>query len=650
MKRTVSTFFLLVIALAATSTSWAGTGKERVQNTDSLERLLKLAHQDSDKFVILDDLFLQTRHNKTVLAYSYAKQMLAVALSGKNKKQQAMAYNAISLICHDIGDYDKSVDNIYKSLHINEELKDSTSMAGSYLNLSNVYRSKNEFKKALDLIKKAENIFSKLGNRRGVAYCCNNIGIIYREQGRYVEGIEYVKKSLFLKIELQDKRGIAAADMNMGILLADLKRYDSAKVYFSNASAIFKKLNDQTGMAQAFMSIGEMLTEMKEYSKAVSLLDSGYRLVVELHDIEDLSKVHKSYYTLYKSLGDNEKAFNHYEAYLILKDSMLSENSSRQVAGMETRYDLEKKEKNIALLEKQSQIMEVQLHKDRIFIVGLIVVTLSIVSLALLLFSRFRFRERLNTELSLANLHIHEQKKEITDSIHYARRIQESILQKEESIRKIVVESFLLYKPKQIVSGDFYWADRTEGEVMLVAVDNALQGVPGAFISLVGINLLNRAVREEGIRDLNNLVTYINTGILSTLKQLGNADDYSGKLNYSICRISGTELECLSTLSPIYVQGPEGVKALARDADSEPGVHRIPLSHITWVYLSSGGYLAQRKANTGEHFGNERMEKLLFSLGNLTPTQQRKKLEEVLENWKESADQNDDILFMGFGI
>ncbi|MFI5148459.1 MAG: tetratricopeptide repeat protein [Bacteroidia bacterium] len=617
---------------------------------DSLKKLLTPSISDSARFVILHNLVFEYLYTKPSDALPFAKEMLRMAEAEKSPLKIAKSYNKLSLIYHGFGDYDKAIEYGFKSMGQYEDLHDTTGIAGALLNLSNVYKSKHEYTKALEILEKALLNFKQVHNKFGLAYTYNNIAILYETQSKYATALGFYSKSLGLKLEMKDSTHLAGTYLNLGIIEQDMKKPDSALYYYQKSMLLSRRFNNTYGISNAYMDLGSLAIAGKNYKTAKVMLDSAMLLASQLQSKEDIQEIEESYHQLYKESGNPEMALEHFLKYRTWKDTLLAEKSIRQSADMAARYESEKKDKDNELKGKEAEVLETQLKKDRVFISGLGVAILGVILFSLLLYNRFRMRKRMNEQLSLLKIQISEHNKEITDSIHYAKRIQESVMLRPERIRKIIPESFLLYRPKQIVSGDFYWVHSNETEVTVVVVDNKLYGVPGAFISLVGINLLNRAVQEENIRDLDTLVSHIKDGIFATLKQTGGGEDFANKLHFSICRINktGKSVICVTTANPIYVIRNSVITEVKCQEQGTPFLKEIALVGGEELYLFTDGYVNQLGGEDGKKMMIRKLQETLLSGYGKPVQQQEAMLDEVLDNWKKGFEQVDDILLIGF--
>jgi len=273
---------------------------------------------------------------------------------------------------------------------------------------------------------------------------------------------------------------------------------------------------------------------------------------------------------------------------------------------------------------------------------------------------------------------ISHQKKEITDSINYAKRIQLAILPPDKMVKRLLPDAFVLYKPKDVVSGDFYWIEEREDLIMFAAVDCTGHGVPGAMMSVVGLNLLNRAVKEKGLTVPSDILQHLDMGVTDTLRQTREHETIKDGMDLSLCTYNPkTKLLQYSgafnnlwivrkNISLTYQAKVNEVvfedSLLEIKADKFPigsnsdGVadiytnHTFQLQKGDCVYLYSDGYADQFGGPKGKKFKYNPLKKLLISISHLPPSLQREALDKAFLNWKGSLEQIDDVLLIGVCI
>jgi ligand-binding sensor domain-containing protein/serine phosphatase RsbU (regulator of sigma subunit) len=258
-----------------------------------------------------------------------------------------------------------------------------------------------------------------------------------------------------------------------------------------------------------------------------------------------------------------------------------------------------------------------------------------------------------------------EKNRDITSSIEYAKRIQEAILPpKEQIFSKLENAVFILYKPKDIVSGDFYWFGEKDGRRIFAVVDCTGHGVPGAFMSMIGHNLLHQIVKEKGITDPGEILNNLHKGVQEALRQGQNEINTNDGMDCSIIALSadgkGPVLWAGANrpLVLIDIQGNlvkyDGNKypvgGVQVDINRKFITHEIKPASASMVYMFSDGYADQFGGDKGKKFMVKRFHDLLTSIHLHSPEEQRKELEQSFEQWRQNHEQVDDVLVVGIAI
>lgn len=265
-------------------------------------------------------------------------------------------------------------------------------------------------------------------------------------------------------------------------------------------------------------------------------------------------------------------------------------------------------------------------------------------------------------ELDRQRRQIEEYFNQVTDSIKYAKRIQEAILPPESYVKSLIPDSFIFYKPKDIVSGDFYWMGETRNKAFFAAVDCTGHGVPGAFMSIVGHNQLERAVYSPNTYDPATILNYLNKGVTETLHQ-SNPDSISKDgMDIAMCSINydTLELEYAGAFNPLYLlRNGEMIQITAnkfpigsfmdREASSFTN-HKIQLQKGDQIYIFSDGYPDQFGGPRGKKFMYKQFRELLIKNGNLEMSEQKIQLRDTLIDWMKDEEQVDDILVIGVRV
>jgi sigma-B regulation protein RsbU (phosphoserine phosphatase) len=268
-------------------------------------------------------------------------------------------------------------------------------------------------------------------------------------------------------------------------------------------------------------------------------------------------------------------------------------------------------------------------------------------------------KERIN-ELKLVVEHKHQ---EVIDSVNYAKRIQEAILPDLKEVNASLPQSFILFKPKDIVAGDFYWFGKPEGsnEAIIASVDCTGHGVPGAFMSMIGNTLLNQVVFERKITEPNQVLTALNEEVNRALKQTQADSESRDGMDIAICSfdLDKPEMHYSGAMRPLYfIRNGELAETKASkfpiggqsyNVEKVYVNHVIPLQKGDTIYISTDGY-ADQFSPDDKKLMTRKFKEILLSIQDKTMEEQKQFLNEYIENWKGSMEQTDDILVIGIRI
>jgi len=360
--------------------------------------------------------------------------------------------------------------------------------------------------------------------------------------------------------------------------------------------------------------------------------------------------------------GDFEGAYQYELKYRAAKDSTLSSETNALMTEMAAKYDNEKKEQRIALQE-----LEISDQKKMNILV--IAVALFAVLLAVVMLRGYLSKKKANRQLQEKNELIEHQKalveeknKDITDSIHYAQRIQRAILPSAEYQQRLIPDSFTLFRPKDIVSGDFYWMEQWNNKTVIAVVDCTGHGVPGAFMTFVAYSLLNEAVLEHGISDPAAILNEMRKNLNRMLRQKNDAEALKDGMDISICVLdrNAMTLEYAGAYNPLWLV--RSAALTETKADKQPiGVftgegekpftkHTIALEKGDLVYLFTDGYADQFGGDKGKKFKYKKLQELLLEHHTKPVEEQRAILDATIEEWRSGLEQVDDILVVGIRV
>jgi tetratricopeptide (TPR) repeat protein len=629
----------------------------------------------------------------------------ALAIFERIGDQQGIAdcYNNIGLIHADQGRYAEALESYQRVLTIRERIGDQQKIAECYNNIGIIHDAQGRYAEALEAYQKALAIHERIGNQQGIASSYNNIGIIHKAQGRYAEALEAYQKALAICERINNPWGIAACYNNIGNIHADQGRYAEALEAYQKALVIRERIGDQRGMATSYNNIGIIHRVQGRYTEALEAFQKALAIAQSLGLQDDLNEIYLNLAQTDSALaasGQNhlwKSAYLHHRLYTAYKDSVRNEASIRKQAQLESQYEYDKKtallkaeqEKERALATAQLRQRETQRNLS---LLALGIALIGLVTFAIL-YRKIRQQrdliqkqsdeiqqknlalEQYNAELKSTNQALEESNRiiqqqaetlsekneEILDSIRYAERIQRAILPSAEKWQRLLPESFLLYKPRDIVAGDFYWLEETEQYIFLGVADATGHGVPGAFVSIVCANALHKAVLEEGLESPAEILWRVREMVVSQLTQAG--EKVKDGMDIGLIRFAKGDrsravfaganrplwivsaeglLEVAGTRQPIgYVEEPKPFEEVELMLGS-----RVP----AMVYAFTDGIVDQMGGPKGRKLLPKGLREWLLSLWNQPVAKQAERLTALFETWRGDHHQIDDVTIVGVRV
>jgi serine phosphatase RsbU (regulator of sigma subunit) len=346
-----------------------------------------------------------------------------------------------------------------------------------------------------------------------------------------------------------------------------------------------------------------------------------------------------------------------------LRDSLYSSNNIDAIAQMQAAFDLKSKENEIDLLNNAQQLRDEQINKQKIIIFSLFGSALLFILLVFFIYRGYKKTKSINEALSHAYEQINEKNKSISDSIEYAKNIQNALLKIPEYFdRKLKDDYFILYKPKDVVSGDFYWVEQFDKKVLIAAADCTGHGVPGSLMSMLGIEKLKQAVREKGFTDPSEILSFANISFKETLSVRGTTITLRDGMDIALCCLNFPDniLQYAGANRPLLLVTTEGGQKILKefkptkaaiggftdDSQTFPSISYSPALGDVF-YLFTDGFADQFGGLKDKKFNLKRFKELLLSISGLPMDEQHSKLNKAFEDWRSDNEQVDDVLVIG---
>ena len=632
-----------------------------------------LAQKNNDNAGLADAYTLEGEINYSLANYDLAKSNYTEALSLTNKDKQPItigeAYSGLGKIAYKQDEFDVSITHYSEALKIFEKQKYKDGLAAIYINLALLYEDMQNKPQAIEYYNKSLAIAIENNDVVAEASCYTNLGNIYCDEEKYDKAIEYLEKSLKIKRQIGNKKGEGSSLNNLGATYYAMHNEEKALQYFLEAYQIYMDINDIKSSFPSCNNIGAIYYERKDYAKAQEYYTKAYDLAKQLGSISKKILCLESLTLLYRDMGDYKKAVDYSVECWSLKDTLYNKDQAEITTEMQTRFATEKK-------QQENEILNLQVKSESFIKTIFIIAACLLLAVAFFIFRGLRQKQKANIALEEKNKIIEEQKqtvehqkhiveeqnKDITDSIRYAERIQSAILPPEKLWHSLFPQSFVFYKPKDILSGDFYWIEQKGDLVFVAAADCTGHGVPGALISIVNYNLLNKAVLEKDLTNPADILNYVNQQLTVALHQTFQESSVKDGMDIALCVLNTKtfELQYAGANNPIYIIQNKDLVQLNADkfpvgAFVDEQVQsfvskQMQLQKGDLIYLFSDGYADQFGGDKGKKFKYKQLKDILLEHQNLPMTKQLSILEERFENWKGKLEQVDDVLVIGIRV
>jgi serine phosphatase RsbU (regulator of sigma subunit) len=596
------------------------------------------------------------------LAVEYTIQAKKIKEQVNDKRGMIVCYNNLGSIYLNQSNYKEAILSHFKSLKLSEERNDSMGIGSSYINIAQVLESQNKLDEALQNYKKALPILGAVGDKYGIGVALSSIGNVYTIKRNYEAALDNYTRSLRIRKECNDKQGQADCYNGIGKIYLEKKKYKEAMECQLQSLRLQEITGTKKGRAITYLNLGDINEKMKNYPIAVEYYKKALAISTEINSRDAIRDSYQYLASVYEKLQDGENALNYLNLYYTEKDSLLNKENFKQIYEINTRYQTEKKQNEIELLTKDQVINEKTLKQQKILRIALIVGLVLVCILLFSVYARYRFKQKANLLLEQQKKEIQEQNVLITDSIDYAKTIQEAILPSNKRVKEFFPESFVLYKPKATVSGDFYWIGQKEEKTICIVADCTGHGVPGAFMSLLGFNMLDNIVEKEHqqpamiLNTLNSEMVAAMTQeqfVTSSVKHGMDAavicvDKTAMELQYagahnSLYHIRNGELMEIKADKQAIGSFKEGKQITFTN-------HIIPIKKGDVFYMFSDGFPDQIGGPNRKKFYYPPFKDLLVSIHHRDMEEQKNILDKTITDWQAERDQTDDILVMGIRI
>ena len=576
----------------------------------------------------------------------------------------------------DLGNYNQAFEQYNKALKIAMKLRRRDLTSDINIKLGIVFFYQKQFNEALSRFNLARLFYSSKNDQKQLARCYTSIGATYLDMGKYNEAEKILLKALAIRKKLGEKHNspITIILFNLGEVYTNKKEYKKALEYFESAYQEVKSINARGGMAYASLNFSKVYLKVNQIKDAQKSIESAIALSKSIGNKDYLKQCYEVGQTLDSLTGNFKSSYLKYQLFTAYRDSLLSEENIQKAMQVKMQNDFDLKSAISSIehtkdMERQSIQAEEKSRKQRMLLISVVMGLILVGGFTIFAFNSLKqtrkqksLIEKQKKEVEEQKLEIEEKNRNVNDSIHYARKIQQSMLAGENQLNEYFTEHFVLFKPKDIVSGDFYWVSPSyEGKFGLVTADSTGHGVPGAIMSMLNIACLSESITGSNI---NRPDLILNKARELITKHLSGDTNDSGRQDGMDCSLVVFNLQ----EGLLYVSGANNVVWILRGEEIlQIEVDRMPVGkHIRDVeafslkevqlkkgdilYTFTDGFADQFGGNHDKKYTAKRLKNFLKGIAALKMEEQKKRLEEELNNWIKNREQTDDITLMGFRV
>lgn len=650
MKNCLLTSILILITVFA---------RGQVSGMDSVYKLGKAEKDIKKKLLFLNkSVNYGWYYGEYDKAITYGEEALKLAKKYKQDSIASLVHNNIGIAYDYKGDYSKALSHFFKALSISDRIKDRRNQSYTLSNIGLIYNVQGLHDKALKYHQESLKIRRQLKLKDGISASITNIGIVLMDQKQYEKALRYYMEALSLDKELGDSIGLGDDYNNIGVCYQEQKLYQKSEYYHLKSLQIREQLKNTPSICMSKVNLGVVFVKQGKFGEAKKYLDEAEVVSEKIGQKESLKYIYQAYSEMGEKQGNYQLAFTYLVKLNEIKEELKDEENIRQQMQEEMDYQFAK-ERELQRIKKLKSDLENKKKQEqaRIITWAIAIVGILVLAFSFVLYRRWNEVKKQKVIIEQKNRQVEEKNHEILDSINYAKRIQTAILPSQQLREEVLPDHFVLYEPKDIVAGDFYWLEETADSIIFAVADCTGHGVPGAMMSVVCHNALNRSVKEFGLRKPGEILDKTREIIVDELSK--NNPDVSDGMDISLCSWdkASNRITWAGANNPLWIWKKEtremveikpNKQPIGKHFDMQPFTsHAVELEKGDRIYLITDGYADQFGGPESKKFKAKNLKNLLMQLSHQKIHEQVETLRTTFFQWKGTLDQIDDVCIMG---
>ena len=633
-----------------------------------LDSILILYHQakhDSTRLYLLNE-FIENCNDQTLWP-AYNEYMLKIASHGDSSNfylvYQAAALNNIGYDADSKGNVVKAIEYYNKALKLREQAKDIKGIAESINNLGTLYNYQNDMNAAISYFIKAIKLYEEIGDKKGAGQSLNNVGMAYNNIKDTAKAIEYNLKALHIQEQTGDELGMSNSYSNLGTVYQQMNEIPKAIAYFKRSLQITEQVENTAGMAEALNNLGDASLLIGDIKNAEIFASRAIIISKELGFPSAIGSSAQTLYKIYQKQHKPDLALEMYQLYIQMRDSTNGIEQVREATS--SKYMTQEKELKLEH-EKQNALAATESKKQRLLMLLIACIAIAVAIIAIIIFKNLQQYKKAKRIIERQKEIVEEKQKEILDSIRYAKRIQDAVLKEQEHISSHLPSHFVLFQPKDIVSGDFYWSIEKDAYWYVAVADCTGHGVPGAFLTILGISFLNELNATDALLTPAQILDKLRERIIAELSVTNKeTNETKDGMDISLARLNlkTNELMWAGANNPLWIIRTDeaGNRNLSETISHKQPIgfyptlspypnHTFQLNKGDIFYLFSDGYADQFGGPKGKKYKHKKLKETLVEINEEQLEKQKHILLKNFMEWKVSYEQTDDVCIIGIKV
>jgi len=657
--KSVLILFLFVISISA-------YGVEEYNGNQVIDSLLTALNQSTNEFdknVIkaeLGEMYLNVDNKK---ALSYSQEAYEYSIENNQIEIRKNASYTLAYVYNGNGKYSTAIKYFIESDDLCRQTNDTLGMILCQNGLGNLHLGDNHYDIAIEHFTIANDLSVLTNDTSHIGITYIGMGNAIAKLGDHLKALDYYEEAKLIYADEKNPLVHASILANMAESYVALGKLNVALDFNYEALQIMIDLDHGYGIAILNQNVGAIFKLQKKYKKALSFYEVAIEKNKEIGALDGLQTCYLDIAEIHSQLNNKGVAYDYLKLHVSLKDSLFNEANSEIIAEMQNKYDQEISDNKIELLNKENEIRAADLESKQNQQYYLFGGFLIVIVFSGFMFNRYKASNKqkviiqaANNTLQRANTELAVQRDEILASITYAKRIQTAILPPDKVVKSSLQDSFILYKPKDIVAGDFYWLERSGDKILFAAADCTGHGVPGAMVSVICNNALNRSVREYGLTTPGEILDKSTRIVIEEFEK--SDEEVKDGMDIALVSLDGLKLEFSGAHNPLWVI--RNGKILETKGDKQPigkfdnrlpyKTHAIDLQKGDSIYVFTDGFVDQFGGEKGKKLKVKAFRELLLSIQHKSMDMQKQVLDEAFESWKGNFEQIDDVCVFGVRI